>query len=837
MDVSTDVLRLDHIVKTFSGITALADVSFAVRPGEVHALVGENGAGKSTLMGVAAGALAPDSGVVEIGGQRLVKPSPAEAAAMGLAVVYQHATTLDDLTVGENLTLSVPAALRPSRSEVAGWTRKHLAAVGTTARPGVRAEELGPAQRQLVEIARALALESRVLVLDEPTESLTAAESELLFEQIDRLRKAGAGIVYISHRFPEVQRIADRISVLRDGQLRGTFDAAEVTEDDVLQLIVGRQVEHVFPAKRKGDGTAILLEGRGLTGAAFSGVDLAVRTGEILGLAGVEGNGQRDVLRSLAGLSPMSGQLTLEGRQLGRLTPSTAAAAGIVHLPADRHAEGVFLPLTVRENSSVLVLSRISKLGVIDRGQERSRAQAAVRDLKVRTPGIEAPVSTLSGGNQQKVLFARSLEAKPTVLLADEPTRGVDVGARVEIYRLLRDFADDGHAVVALSSDAIELAGLCDRVLVFSRGQVVRELVGDALTERAITGAAITSTATRSAVKPATVSGLSRLRRVLSTDLAPSAILAVIIVVLGILTTARNSLFLSERNISSLLFLATILALAAYGQLTALLVGSIDLSVGPLIGFVIVVMSFYATGGGRTTGFVTGVGICLLVGLAVGLFNGVAVRFVRLPPVIATLVSNILLQGLALLLRPTPGGYIDTSTTDFIQHKVGPVPIAAIIAVVIVLGAEWLLRQSRFGVSLRAVGSDETRARRLGVPVDRAVISAHVVCSLFAVLAGLLLMALVAVGQAGIGNGYTLTSISAVVLGGASIFGGRGSYIGALFGALLIQQIVTATSFLNLDQAWQEWLPGLLILAGAAVFSGARRRTLNPMASTASQES
>jgi ribose transport system ATP-binding protein len=822
--VTTDVLRLESITKTFGAVTALSDVSFSVGPGEVHALVGENGAGKSTLMGVAAGALAPDSGTVEIGGRRLSRVAPVHAQELGLAVVYQHATTLDDLTVAENLLLSVPRSQRPTGRAAEDWVRRHLAEVGSSARPSDRAEDLGPAQRQLVEIARALALRSSVLVLDEPTESLTEAESDLLFDQIGRLRERGAGIVYISHRFPEVRRVADRISVLRDGRLRGTFAASDVTEEQVLELIVGREVDHVFPERHGSSEPEPVLVVRGLSGARFSDVGLTAGSGEILGLAGVEGNGQRDVLRALAGLTASTGTVEVRGRAVAVDTPAAAAAAGVVHLPGDRHAEGVFLPMTVRENASVLVLDRVSKLGLVDRAAERSLADRAVSTLSIRAAGIEAPVSSLSGGNQQKVLFARSLEAEPTVLLADEPTRGVDVGARVEIYRLLREFAEEGNTVVVLSSDAIELAGLCDRVLVFSRGQVVRELEAETLTEREITGAAITSTARRTGESAAASGWRSRLRSLARGDYAPSLVLALLLLVLVAVVTAKNPLFLSSRNMSGVLLLTAVLAFVSFGQLTTLLAGSIDLSVGPLVGLVVVVMSFFASGKTGSTGLLVGTLVCVGLAVVVGLANGLGVRLVGLPPVIATLVSFIVLQGLALLLRPTPDGYIDSAVIKLLQTKVGPVPVAMIVVVLLGLVLEWVLRSTTVGRSLRAVGSDETRARRVGVPVDVTIVLAHVTCAVLAALGGVVLTSLIGVGQAGIGSQYTLTSIAAVVLGGASIFGGRGSFVGALLGALLLQTIVSATSFLNLEQAWQQWLPGLLVLGGAAVFSGARRR-------------
>lgn len=820
--MTNDVLRLDRIFKTYPGVSALSDVSFAVRAGEVHALVGENGAGKSTLMGVAAGVVHPDSGSVEIAGTLLAKPSPSAAQMAGLAVVYQHSTVLDDLTVAENLIFSLPEDRRPSNLETNAWVREHLAAVGADVSPRARAEDLSIAQRQLVEIARALALQSKVLILDEPTESLTANESEKLFAQVERLRAAGTGIVYISHRFPEVQRIADRITVLRDGQVRGSFDAAGVTEEDVLQLIVGREVEHVFPVKQ-GSATlgATIFEVIDLNSTRFTGVNLSAKSGEIIGLAGVEGNGQREFLRAMVGLHPYQGEIRVKGEKADIHSPATAARHGLVHLPGDRHVEGAFLPLTVRENISTLVLKRFSRAGVIKRDAEEELAQKSVEELRVRTPGIETPVASLSGGNQQKILFARSLAANPIVLIADEPTRGVDVGARAEIYRLLRSYAEAGHVVIVLSTDAIELAGLCDRVLVFSRGSVVRQLKGDELNERQITGAAITADEARGE-RETKKSRFTKLGRLVRGDYFPSSVLAGIIVILGLITSQKNSFFLGPRSVSGTLLLASILILVSAGQLTVLLAGSIDLSVGPLIGLTVVLMSFFATNNHGITGLIEGLVVALVAGVAVGLMNALGIRLVKLPAVISTLVMYIFLQGLALVLRPTPNGYIDSSTTKLIQTKVGVFPIVTILAVVLALVLERLLRRSRIGVELRAVGSSEIRAVRLGARINATIIWAHVLCSLLAVLAGLVLSSLVGVGQSGLGSQYTLTSITAVVLGGASIFGGRGSYLGALLGAFLIQEIISATSFLGLEIAWQDWLPGLLILAGAALFSRAR---------------
>jgi ribose transport system ATP-binding protein len=311
---------------------------------------------------------------------------------------------------------------------------------------------------------------------------------------------------------------------------------------------------------------------------------------------------------------------------------------------------------------------------------------------------------------------------------------------------------------------------------------------------------------------------------VLGSDHQPAAVLAVLALVLAGYTAGRNGRFLDSYNLSSTMILASVLLFAVGGQLTVLLAGSIDLSVGPLIGLVVVIMSFFATAGHGAPGLLAGIAVSLLAGIGVGVVNVIGIRLIRLPAVIATLVMYILLQGLALLLRPTPGGYISSSAISVLQQKAGVIPVVIVIAAAALLGCQWLLFRSRPGVELRAVGSAEPRARKMGARTGRTLVTAHIACSVFAVLAGITLTSVVGVGQAGLGSDYTLTSITAAVLGGASIFGGRGSYLGALMGALLIQEIIAATSFLGLGESWQQWLPGLLILAGAALFSRARGR-------------
>ena len=820
-------LRLLGVRKTFGRLVALDDVSFEVRRGEVHALLGENGAGKSTLMAVAAGAIAPDAGTVEICGHRLERADPRLAQAMGLSVVYQHPSVVDDLTVAENLALSVPKVRRPSYRGLRAWAVECLAVVDAHIDPRRRVGELSVAERQLLEIAKALAAEARVVVLDEPTESLTATESRELFAQIERVRRTGTSVVYISHRLPEVRRVAERITVLRDGQVRATADARELSDEEVLRLIVGRPVEQTFPEKgtdvQAGEEVPTILEVAGLTGHKLSGVSFSARQGEIVGLAGVEGNGQRDAIRALAGLVGHHGTVRVRGREIDTKSPARARRAGIVYVPHDRHREGLFGAMSVKENLSLLVLREVESAGVLRREREEGFAGSQIDTFGIRPPRSDIPAANLSGGNQQKVVMARAIAAEPVVLLADEPSRGVDVGARIEIYNVLRRVADGGAAVVIVSADAMELAGLCDRVLVFSRGQIVESLAGDDLSEERITGAAITAQVER-AEPGARREERGKLRRAARSDASPGVILALLVVGLALGTGVGHPLFFGSRNVNDLLFLATILCLGGIGQLTVLLRGSFDLSVGPMMGLTVVIMSFFATSGAGLEGLLVGGCVAAGAGVLVGVTNAFLIRSLGIGPVISTIVTYIGLQGVSLLLRPQSAGPIGTAAISAVQVSAAAIPVVFLVTTGIAIVAEVYIRRTQRGRELRAVGSDEERAFRMGAHVGPSLVLSHVVCSLFAVGAGILLTTQVGIGDPTIGASYTLTTLAAAVLGGASIFGGRGSYVGAFLGGLLIQEAITSTSFLGLPQAWSEWLPGVLILGGAALYSHLRKR-------------
>ena len=557
-----------------------------------------------------------------------------------------------------------------------------------------------------------------------------------------------------------------------------------------------------------------------LSGVGFNDVTLHARRGEIIGLAGIEGNGQRDFLRALAGLTASSGSISVNGGTHTISHPADARQAGLAYVPRERHQEALMLSLGVGKNIGLMALTRNAIWGFIQRRREISAINEQVGALSIKTPRLDTQIQNLSGGNQQKAVIARCLMDHPSVMLADEPSQGVDAGARFEIYKILRDAAAKGGGIVVASADAMELEGLCDRILIFSRGSVVAELSGSQVTERNITEAALTATTLRT--RNATARRTSPTSAFLEGDYAPSLVLLVAILALGAVASVASPYYLSGRNFSNMLTLLTALTFISLGQLVVLLAGGIDLSVGPLTGLVVVVASFFINEDVSTRSIVAGFGLSFAVAAVVGVTNWFLVRRAGITPVIATLTTYMGLQGVSLLLREVPDGLLDSNVTAAINSRVGFMPVAFILCVLLVILLEYGLRYSRWGLTLRAVGSDEVNARRAGVNVGLTYFGAYVLCALLTYLGGVMLMAQIGVGDPTAGINYTLTSITAVVLGGASLFGGRGSFIGALLGATLIQQIINVTTFIRLTPAWQYWLLGILTLVAAAFYSRVR---------------
>lgn len=483
------LLELRGVRKTYPGVVALAGIDLDVDAGEVHALLGENGAGKSTLMKVIAGAVAPDAGMMQLSGKSLPFGSPAGARANGIGIVFQDLSLVPTLSAGENVLLGRWESRRLGGVDLGrtlAKSRKWLERVGLAVSPATRVDRLGMAERQLVEIAKALSSELRVLLLDEPTSALSDPESRRLFSLLEDLKRSGVAIIYVSHRLPEVLEVSDRVTVLRDGHTVGSLEAAQTTESDLARLMVGAGVLEERATRSHSTTHAsspplVIVRARGLARPPrLKPVDLEVNAGEVVTVFGLVGAGRTRLARTLFGIEPATeGTLELFGRQVSLRSPSDAIAAGVGYVGEDR-AAGIVPRMSVAANITLASLDRLGRGPLLNRSIQRELGAQYIRELNIRTPSGEQMAEALSGGNQQKILLARSLCSAARFLVLDDPVRGVDIGAKEEVFRLVRQLADDGVGMLYLTSELREARALGDRILVMAKGAIVSELPANA---------------------------------------------------------------------------------------------------------------------------------------------------------------------------------------------------------------------------------------------------------------------------------------------------------------------------------------------------------------------
>ncbi len=487
MTDQTPVLRLEDIVKTFPGVRALDGVSFSVLPGEVHALMGENGAGKSTLMKVLGGILQPNEGRIFIEEAPTVMTTPVQAKAKGVVFIHQELSLADELTVAENIWLGelpLKSFGRVNWTKLYEDTNEILKQLNVGFDAKTRVGDLSIANQQMVEIARALTVDPKAVIFDEPTASLTDAEKVVLFDVISDLQAKGVGIIYISHRMEEIFKITDRISVLRDGQYRGTLNTRETNEDEVTQLMIGRSLDLSRNASHHEMGD-VALEVRGLScGKLYQDVSFSVRKGEVLGFYGLVGAGRTEIAETIFGLrDPSAGQILLNGAEVQIKSPVDAIANGISLVPEDRKGQGLVLGMNCRDNMTLPQVDDLTAGPFVSDGAEVAIFDQYRDKLDIRTPGWRQTVGNLSGGNQQKIVIGKWLSMHPEVLIVDEPTRGIDVGSKSEIHNLIRDLAAQGYAVIVISSEMPEVLHVSDRIVAMYSGKVMREFTSEEVTE------------------------------------------------------------------------------------------------------------------------------------------------------------------------------------------------------------------------------------------------------------------------------------------------------------------------------------------------------------------
>ncbi len=482
------LLEMRGITKRFPGVTALDGVDFELEKGEVHVILGENGAGKSTLIKMLSGAYQPDEGEILFDGEPVRISSAAVAQALGISTIYQEFNLVPQLSVAENIFLG----RQPRRFGVVDRRRMRSEAQGLLERIKVRVDPdapvsaLGVAQRQMVEIAKALSLESRVLIMDEPTASLSGQEVERLFEIVRGLKGEEVGVIFISHHLEEVTEIGDRVTVLRDGKFVDRVPAA-TEHAELVRMMVGRSIEDQFPRRRPEIGE-VLLEVRNLSReGVLEDISFRVRAGEVVGIAGIVGAGRTELARAIFGVDPLdSGEVWVEGGRVEHSSPREAKHRGLGFITEDRQGQGIVPPLSVAENLALASLGQYTSAGLVNRREQRGRARKMIEELNIRTPGPEQEVRYLSGGNQQKVVIGKWLLANSKVLIMDEPTRGIDVGARVEIYEVMNELTEQGAAILMISSDLPEVLGMSDRIMVMSGGRITGELSREEATQEKV---------------------------------------------------------------------------------------------------------------------------------------------------------------------------------------------------------------------------------------------------------------------------------------------------------------------------------------------------------------
>jgi ribose transport system ATP-binding protein len=493
-------LQMRGIAKTYGGVRALTDVDFACERGSIHAVLGENGAGKSTLIKIIAGVVQPDAGTMTLDGREVQFSSPLEANAAGIVCIFQELSLMPDLSVADNICITDPPRTRLGLIDSRAQRRRAeelLARVGCEdIDPRERVRNLPLSRRQMVEIAKALGRNPTLLILDEATSALTSSDVTKVYEILHQLRNEGLSLLYISHRMHEIKELADTCSVFRNGRHIETFPKDAHTDHEVVQLMIGREMSHVYPPKPKWDTPPQpVLEVRNLSWPpVLNDISLTVGRGEIVGLGGLDGQGQRELLLALFGvLRGVQGEVLIDGRKTAIGSPARAKSKriGMALIPEDRKTEGLMLPMSIGANISMAAMPMLTRGLVIDRSREAQRITEMIQQLQIKIGGVGDPVATLSGGNQQKVVIAKWLMTGARIVLLNDPTRGIDVGTKQEIYQLLRRLADQGTAILFYTTDYDELIGSCDRVLILYDGKIVRELVGDQITETNIVASSL----------------------------------------------------------------------------------------------------------------------------------------------------------------------------------------------------------------------------------------------------------------------------------------------------------------------------------------------------------
>ena len=819
------VLKIDNLAKRFPGIQALDSVCLQIRKGEVHAVIGENGAGKSTLMKILAGAEKPDQGSIHINGRRIVNFDPQSARRMGVGIIFQEFNLISHFSAAKNIALG-------RESHRAGWisNKAEIKAAGkwlNEIEAGVDAnapiQGLSVGQQQQIEIAKAISQDAAILIMDEPASALSADERRHLFALIDKLRQSAITVLYVSHSLDEIFRVSDRVTVLKDGQLVFTKPIRQTNVDDLITAMVGRQLDRIYPPKAQATGHALLSVKSLTSGEKLKNVCFEVKKGEILGIYGLVGAGRTELCKALFGVLSSTGEMVLNEKKVQNRHPGMAIKNKLAFLTEDRKTEGLIMGLSLRENMALPSLNKRARLGIIRHREEQREIRDSSLKLKIKTPSIENDVYYLSGGNQQKAVIGKWLLTEPLILICDEPTRGVDVGAKMEIYSHLRELADQGLSIILVSSELPEIIGMSDRILVMREGRIACELEAEGATEEKILAAGLSDSAaveSQADTRPGNAGKPISLRtklnvlcnRLVQTDLVVFLTL-LCLVGIGVFTSES---FLNKYNLTSIMRHAAALGIVSMGQAVVMISGGLDISVGSLVSLTTIVAALLMNGSDAM--IPAAVMACLGAGLMVGLLNGFAVVKLKIVPFIATLGMMSVVHGVVLLIAKGPVGAVGKAFRLISRGSVGPFPSALLIIVFVFVVALLVMNKTVYGRHLSATGASAEVSRLAGIRISWVTFSSYLVSALCAVLAGLYLTSRMGMGDPLVGRGFEVDSIIAVLIGGIPFGGGRGNIGGVIAGVLLLAVLGNLLNMWNLHSWYHQIVKAAILLVAISIY-------------------
>ena len=876
MEAGSDViLSISGVSKAFPGVKALDGVSLEVRRGTVHGLVGENGAGKSTLMKILSGVYTKDGGTVVFDGQQIEHTTPHQSMERGLAIIYQELNLVNSMSVGENVFLGRFRETKGMRGTHAR-ARELLDSIGCTVSTTRLVSELSVSEKQMVEIAKALSFQSKLIIMDEPSSSLTGEELVELAKIIKQLKAQGISIIYISHKLAEIFEFCDVVSVMRDGRIVDTKPRTEFTRNELITKMVGRTIENEYPPRPQCVG-APLMEVRGLRTRKLHDVSFNLHRGEILGLVGLVGAGRTEIVRALFGADKVRGhQILIEGQPVDIRNPKDAKDAGLGFIPEDRKLQGLVLPFSVEANISMACIRKFSRLGFLQRSAEKSIAARQAKALAVKTPSTRTRVETLSGGNQQKCIVGRWMELAPRIFIMDEPTRGIDVGAKYEIYSLMKEIAERGGAIILISSELPEVLNMSNRVLTIFEGRLTGEFDPVSATADEIMSAALGMTqephegksgagdmahpaawetgrgapsrrrgrrrpsAARAGQPIHPASSIHHTWRRATTmqptypaigagDSIQGALRAgarqlqehlvlVMIAALVVVTAAVEPKFMSPANLVNIMRQFGPLIMVSLGMTFVIIGGFIDLSVAGTINLVAVVTISLIQPMGQVPALLVG----LAIGAGCGAMNAVLIltsgALTQAEALFITFGMSTVYSALALLYsHGATLHFWDFPASKSVFEAIGagnagPLSVSFVIFLAS-LAVLWVFQAKTVeGRAIKLTGGNKVAARLAGVNVSRAVVVIYTVCGFMAGVGAIVLFSRITTAAPVIGAGYETNAILAVVVGGTTLRGGNGGVLRTVVGVLLVTLMANCLDLLNVSTYLQVAVKGAILV-------------------------